>query len=157
MPIRRTAPAHSVGIHDDTEGENAMDGDQDGASDALHAWVRAESDGDAAALERLLADDFTGVGPLGFVLTRPEWIDRHATGALRYDSLRLEDLAVREHGDHAVAIARQTGEGAYRGHPVPAALRAGIVTRREPQGWRIAHVHTSFIAGTPGAPPVPGR
>jgi hypothetical protein len=70
-----------------------MDGHGDGASDALRAWVRSETDGDAAAPEQLLADDFTGVGPLGFVLTRAEWIDRHATGALRYDSLRLEDVA----------------------------------------------------------------
>ncbi len=53
-------------------------------------------------------------------------------------------------------VARQTGSGSYRGHPVPEALRATVVLRREPDGWRVAHVHTSFMAGTPGAPPIPG-
>ena len=23
-------------------------------------------------------------------------------------------------------------------------------------GWRIGHLHLSFVAGTPGAPPIPG-
>ena len=127
------------------------------ALDALSAWTAAEAAGDATAIDALLTADFTGAGPLGFVLTRGDWLDRHASGALRYSALRLEETQVREHGDHAVVVARQVGEGTYQGHPVPGTLRATVVVRREPGGWRVAHVHTSFVAGTPGAPPVPGR
>jgi ketosteroid isomerase-like protein len=128
-----------------------------GAGGVLTAWTAAETDGAAEAVDALLTEDFTGVGPLGSVLSRDDWLERHASGALRYTSLRLEETQVREHGDHAVAVARQTGEGTYQGHPVPRALRATVVLRRQPAGWRIAHVHTSFVAGTPGAPPSPGR
>jgi ketosteroid isomerase-like protein len=128
-----------------------------GAEAALTAWTDAETSGDAATIDGLLTQDFTGVGPLGFVLTRADWLERHAGGALRYTALRLEETQVREHGDHAVAVAIQAGQGTYQGHPVPGALRATVVLRNEPGGWRVAHVHTSFIAGTPGAPPIPGR
>jgi ketosteroid isomerase-like protein len=133
---------------------NSQSGD---AESAVTAWVAAETGGDADTINGLLSEDFTGVGPLGFVLTRAEWLDRHASGALQYSTLRLDELQVREHDDHAVVVARQTGEGSYQGHSVPGALRATVVLRKEPDGWRVAHVHTSFIAGTPGAPPIPGR
>lgn len=118
------------------------------------AWLDAETAG--TGIDALLTHDFTGIGPLGFVLSRADWLDRHSSGALEYEVLRFEDQEIREHGDHAVLVARQTGSGSYRGHPVPEALRATVVLRREPDGWRVAHVHTSFMAGTPGAPPIPG-
>ncbi len=131
--------------------------DRTGLRSTLDAWIEAETAGDAAGIGETLADDFTGVGPLGFVLTRPEWLDRHASGALLYAETRLDDVHTRDYGDHAVVTARQTGTGTYRGHPLPEALRATVVLRRETDRWRIEHVHTSFVAGTPGAPPIPGR
>lgn len=127
------------------------------AADAAERWVAAEAEGDAAVLGGLLAEDFCGVGPLGFVLSRAEWLDRHASGALRYSALRLQEPQVRADEDHAVVVARQVGEGTYQGHPIPGDLRASIVLRRQVDGWCVTHVHTSFIAGTPGAPPIPGR
>jgi ketosteroid isomerase-like protein len=129
----------------------------EGALAAASAWLAAEAGGDAATIGGLLDDDFTGVGPLGFVLTRDEWLDRHASGALRYSALRLEEPVVRALGDHAVVVARQAGAGSYRGHALPEALRITIVLRAAAGGWRVAHVHSSFVAGTAGAPPVPGR
>jgi hypothetical protein len=44
------------------------------------AWATAELQRDTAFLVRTLADDFIGVGPLGFLLTKQEWIARHQTG-----------------------------------------------------------------------------
>ncbi len=134
-----------------------MDSEYGDPVDAAKAWVAAEAGGDTAAIDSWLGDDFTGVGPLGFVLSRADWLDRHTSGALRYATLRLEEPDARAFGEHAIVVARQAGEGTYRGNPLPEALRATIVLRREPAGWRVAHVHTSFVAGTAGAPPIPGR
>ncbi len=122
----------------------------------LAEWTAAERAGDAAALDKLLTDDFVGVGPLGFTLSKREWLDRH-DGGLRYETFGLEDVQVRGYGDAAFVVARQVGQGTWQGHPVPAAVRASLVLVRQAGGWRLAGNHMSFIAGTPGAPPVPGR
>ena len=122
----------------------------------LAAWTVAERRHDVAFLDRHLTDDFVGVGPLGFTLPREAWFARHQPGELTYDNLALDELDIRVHGDAAVVVARQVGKGTYKGHPVPEAVRATLVLVQETGGWRLASVHFSFIAGTPGAPPLPG-
>ena len=57
----------------------------------LAEWSAAERVGDAAALDKLLADDFVGVGPLGFTLSKREWLARH-DGGLRYETFGLEEV-----------------------------------------------------------------
>ena len=42
--------------------------------DLVRRWAAAEQQNDAGSLDGLLADDFVGVGPLGFVLTREQWL-----------------------------------------------------------------------------------
>jgi len=133
-----------------------MSSQNDEISAFLAEWIAAEREGDNAYLDEHLTDDFVGVGPLGFILTRPEWLARHEGGDLTYETLGLEDVQVRTYGDAAVVVARQTGIGAYRGFPVPETTRITAVVVHGPGGWQVASVHHSFVAGTPGAPPVPG-
>ena len=123
----------------------------------LAEWTAAERSGDAAALDKLLADDFIGVGPLGFKLSKQDWLDRHAAGDLKYRTFELADIAVRRYGDAAVVIAQQSAAGAYRGHEVPGDLRVTLVVADASGSCQLAGAHMSFIAGTPGAPPAPGR
>jgi ketosteroid isomerase-like protein len=123
----------------------------------LAEWTAAERSGDAAALEKLLADDFTGVGPLGFTLSKQDWLDRHAAGDLKYRTFELADISVRRYGEAAVVIAQQSAAGAYRGHEVPGDLRVTLLVTDASGSRQLASAHMSFIAGTPGAPPVPGR
>jgi ketosteroid isomerase-like protein len=123
----------------------------------LSEWTAAEVSGDVAALERQLDEDFAGIGPLGFMLSRKDWLERHATGALSYDRFVLGEVQPRVYGDAAVVTARQTGQGTYQGHPVPGELRVTLVLAQRSRAWRLVVIHMSFIAGTPGAPPVPGR
>jgi ketosteroid isomerase-like protein len=123
----------------------------------LAEWTAAERSGDAAALDKLLADDFTGVGPLGFTLSKQDWLDRQAGGDLKYRTFELADIAVRRYGDVAVVIAKQSAAGAYRGHEVPGDLRVTLVVTDASGSRQLAGAHMSFIAGTPGAPPLLGR
>ena len=123
----------------------------------LSEWATAEVNGDVADLEARLTDDFTGIGPLGFILPKKEWLARHAPGALQYQSFQVQDPQIRLYGgDAAVVVAHQVQNGTHQGRPIPAEARITLVLAKE-AGWRLAHVHYSFMAGTPGSPPIPGR
>ena len=124
-------------------------------TDFLDEWATAERTGDADELDRLLTEDFVGVGPFGFQLPKPAWLARHAPGELHYDTFDLDEVQVRQHGDAAVVVAKQTGKGDYQGNPVPEAARASLVLVPADDRWRLVGLHLSFIAGTPGAPPLP--
>jgi ketosteroid isomerase-like protein len=122
----------------------------------LDDWSAAEHAGDTERLEALLTDDFTAAGPLGFILPRQAWLARHRQGDLTYDSFGLAEVQARVHDEAAVVTARNNTHGSYQGHPIPEATRATLVLVRDADHWQLAAIHMSFIAGTRGAPPIPG-
>jgi ketosteroid isomerase-like protein len=121
----------------------------------LGEWSAAERAGDTVKLDSLLTEDFVGIGPVGFSLPKTEWLARHQQG-LSYESFGLDETTVRIHGDAAIVTARLTQRGTAFGNPIPEAVRATCVLVRQREHWRLASAHMSFIAGTPGAPPIPG-
>jgi hypothetical protein len=42
--------------------------------DLVHGWAAAERLDDVGLLDGLLAEDFVGMGPVGFVLIRDQWL-----------------------------------------------------------------------------------
>jgi ketosteroid isomerase-like protein len=122
----------------------------------LDTWTDAERAGDATTIDRLLTDDFVGVGPLGFQLPKPAWLVRHQTGDLHYDTFSFDEINARVHGDAAVITARHTAKGTFAGHPIPESVRATLVLVRDGGDRQLAGIQFSYIAGTPGAPPMPG-
>jgi ketosteroid isomerase-like protein len=130
-------------------GGTGMTQGSDRAGDQLQdlgqAWAAAELRGDTAFLERLLADDFVGVGPRGFLLTKEQWLARYASGALRYDSFTWDEVQVRLYGDAAVMTGRQSQTGTHRGQDVTAQLRATLVFVNQNGTWRLAGLHLSPI------------
>ena len=128
----------------------------DSITSFLADWAAAEHAGDTGALDALLTDDFVGIGPLGFSLPKPQWLARHGQ-SLHYEAFDVDETQVRTYGDVAVVTARDTQRGTAFGNPIPEALRATHVLVRRGDGWRLALIQMSFIAGTPGAPPIPGR
>jgi ketosteroid isomerase-like protein len=122
----------------------------------LSEWTMAEQAGDTTILDRQLTADFYGVGPLGFILPRAAWLARHGQGDLAYAAFSLEEQQSRVLGPVAVVTARNNTRGTYRGRPIPEAARATLVLTRDTGGWKLAVIHMSFIAGTQGAPPLPG-
>jgi ketosteroid isomerase-like protein len=118
----------------------------------LSEWTSAERAGDTETLETLLASDFYGVGPLGFILPRAAWLARHRQGDLAYETFDLDEIQTHLHGEVALVTARNNTRGTYQGHPIPEAVRATLVIADDTGIQRLAAIHMSFIAGTPGAP-----
>src|SRR5258706_15623173 len=91
------------------------------------SWATAELRGDTAFLERTLSDDFIGIGPLGFMLTKQEWLARHPACDLKYQSFNLDEGKVRVYNHAAVLTGRQIQNAAYRGNPIHGEFRITLV------------------------------
>ena len=122
----------------------------------LTTWAAAEQAGDTTTLETQLASDFTAAGPLGFILTRQAWLAQHRHGDLTYQAFSLSEVNARTAGGTAIVTARNNTRGSYQGHPIPEAARASLILVSDADSWKLAAIHLSFIAGTPGASPLPG-
>lgn len=112
------------------------------------AWATAELHGDTAFLENTLSDDFVGIGPLGFLLTKQEWLARHQSGDLKYESFSLDEVKVRVYNDAVILIGRQTQDAAYRGNSIPGQFRITLVFVQQGQ-WRLANLQLSTIGQPP--------
>jgi ketosteroid isomerase-like protein len=111
-------------------------------------WAAAEQRGDNTFLEGALTDDFVGVGPLGFMLTKEQWLGRFA-GGLSYESFSLEEVEARLHGDAAIVTGRQKQAGGFQGNDVGGEFRASLVLVEREGRWLLACWHASPIAGAP--------
>jgi ketosteroid isomerase-like protein len=116
-------------------------------------WANAELAGDTDSLRATLADDFVGVGPRGFTLTKEQWLARHEAGNLMYESFGLDEAEVRPYGDAAVAVCRQTAEGVYEDengrYDIHEQFRATLVFVRQRGRWLLAGLQLSPILDRP--------
>lgn len=123
--------------------------------DSLVAAVsRSEADGDVEQLDAVLAPDFTGVGPLGFVLRRDQWMERFANGLVN-ESFELAELGWRIHDRVAVGIGIQHQRTTYQGHRNDGNFRVSLiavpsgVSGQQEGGWLLLGVHLSPIMARP--------
>ena len=111
-------------------------------------WADAEQREDVAFLREALTDDFVGIGPLGFMLTKDQWLGRYE-GGLSYDSFAIDEVAVRFYGGAAVATCRQSQSGEFRGNDASGEFRATLIFAEQERRWLLAGLHLSPIAGAP--------
>jgi len=116
-------------------------------------WAAAELRGDAAFLGEILADDFVGVGPRGFMLTKDQWLSRHEAGSLRYEAFGLDEVQVRLFGDAAITVCRQSARGVYEDEngrfELDDQFRATLVFVKQEGRWQLANLQLSPILGRP--------
>jgi uncharacterized protein (TIGR02246 family) len=120
--------------------------------DLVTRWARAEEANDAGALDRLLTADFVGVGPLGFVLGRDQWLARFGNG-LENRAFAVEDAQVRDYGDAAVVVGVLAQETSFRGGENSGRFRITLVAVRPEDRWRLAGVHIGPLQQPAGPPP----
>jgi ketosteroid isomerase-like protein len=114
----------------------------------IREWADAERREDVAFLRESLTDDFVGIGPLGFMLTKDQWLGRYE-GGLSYDSFAIDEVAVRFYGGAAVATCRQSQAGEFRGNDASGEFRATLIFTEQERRWLLAGLHLSPIAGAP--------
>lgn len=115
-------------------------------------WAEAEQRGDVDALDALTTDDFTLVGPVGFVLDKQQWLGRYRSGAFRTDSLSWDEVTVRDYGSAAVAIGKQTQRAEFQGQRADGEFRTTHVFVTDGDRWLLAGVHVGMLGGPPPFP-----
>ena len=106
--------------------------------------IQAQIHADAAALERIYADDFICVGPSGTARTKPQVISDFTSGDLRFQSITTEDVRVRVYGNAAVETGLSTMNGQDKGNAVPHDTRFTRVWVKQHERWRLVANHYSL-------------
>src|SRR3954447_22137995 len=105
--------------------------------------IQAQIHADAAALERIYAADFIGVGPSGRVRTKPQVISDFTSGDLKFQSITTDEVQVRVYENTAVEIGRSTMIGQDKGQTVPRDTRFTRVWVKQQGRWRLVANHYS--------------
>lgn len=112
-------------------------------ADFVRDWSAAEERGDDVALDGLLAEDFVGVGPRGFVRSREQWITRYSSKTVRNSSFEVKDLRIRSYGETAVVVAAQTQQSVNGDADASGAFRFTLIIIRQDGRLRLAGLHLS--------------
>jgi ketosteroid isomerase-like protein len=121
-------------------------------SDAVKAaeksWASSTVAADAAALDKVLADDLTYTHSTGETDSKAAFIDNLKTGARKYHKLDHESMTVRMYGNTAVLMATAKVETSQKGGAVnPAHLRFLHVWVLQGGRWQlVAHQSLRFAA-----------
>ena len=120
---------------------------------AENALRRAQLEGDAAAIERLVDDALVFTGPDGRVYGKHDDVDAHRKGWVRITRLEPSDERIQQFGDIAVVSVQMEMAGTFQGTPFGGPHRYTRVWCRRPDGWRIVAGHVSAVASAvpPGA------
>src|SRR5436305_5624224 len=106
--------------------------------------IQAQIGADAAALDRIYADDFIGVGPSGTVRTKPQVIADFTSGSLKFQSITTDEVQVRVYENTAVETGLSTMVGQDKGKTVPRDTRFTRVWVKQQGHWRLVANHYSL-------------
>jgi len=101
-------------------------------------WASATIKGDAAALERLLADDLTYTHSSARTETKGQFIEALNTGTMKYEAIDYDEIVVRVYGRTAVVTANPKVRLVSRGQPASFQVRILHVWVKGPGGWQMA-------------------
>jgi ketosteroid isomerase-like protein len=107
-------------------------------------WNESRVRADVAALDRLLADDWTVTHGDGTIDTKKQYLDDLRTGVRKFaGDVKQDDFTVRITGDTAVAAGVSDSKVEYKGRPSGGALRFTRVYVRRDGRWVMITSHAT--------------
>lgn len=107
-------------------------------------WARAVQQGDLAALDTIIADDYVGTTASGQIQNKAEYLADFRTGNRRVAMLTTENLDVRLYGHVAVLTHGGRAEGEVSGQPVAGAFRWTHVFVERDGRWQAVANHVTL-------------
>ena len=122
--------------------------DEDRAAEAeneerAHEWATAIRAREAAALERLVADEYVPQAPGIGRMPRAAWLHA-ALHAYEISSFAFDDVLIHVYGDTAVMQSRHQQQASFEGEDRSGALFVTDVWVRLAGRWQVAARHSSF-------------
>jgi ketosteroid isomerase-like protein len=106
-------------------------------------WVQAIVKKDAAALDRLLAEEFNGTSPTAHTYSKAIAIEDLKSGRYVVDSMDLDEISVNSYGDMAVAFTSQEEKSRYEGKDTSGHYHFTDVWAKKDGRWRAVASHGS--------------
>jgi uncharacterized protein (TIGR02246 family) len=106
--------------------------------------IQAQIHADAAALDRIYAEDFIGIGPSGTVRHKPQVLSDFTSGHLKFQSITTDEVEVRVYENTAVETGLSTMVGQDQGKAVPRDNRFTRVWVKQQGRWRLVANHYSL-------------
>jgi ketosteroid isomerase-like protein len=101
--------------------------------------------GDAAALERMTADDYTFITLKGELRTKADIVKGFSSGSFTYQSRSISDLKIRVYGEAAIVTGRSVQEGTENGKDYSGNYRFTRVYVKQHGAWKTVALQTTLI------------
>ncbi|HXG67491.1 MAG TPA: nuclear transport factor 2 family protein, partial [Blastocatellia bacterium] len=118
-------------------GANQKGNDEQAVRQLLNELYAALGRNDAAALDRIYADDYTLVNESGELTTKAPRLAAIKSGELKYESVGFDDANVRLYGDTAVATYRALVKGQSKGQDIGGQLRVTVTLVKMKGRWQV--------------------
>jgi len=113
-----------------------------------NVWLDAMLKGDAAPLDRILADDYTLGGYDGTVFTKPQYLALMKSGDYVVASIKNDGTKVRIYGETAVTTTLWTEKSQDKGTNMSGQYRSTETWLKRDGQWQCIATHESRIAKT---------
>jgi len=113
-------------------------------------WTETAMKHDAAPLERIVADDWTGINWDGAKGTKTQLIADVKSGNYKIESVTFDPIKVRVFGDTAVATGGDTEKSQYNGKDASGHyMWTDVYVKRNGRWQAVASQNTRFETGKP--------
>ncbi len=107
--------------------------------------IQAQIHADTAALDRIYADDFIGIGPSGTVRTKPQVLADFTSHNLKFQTITTDEVQVRVYENTAVETGLSIMIGQDKSKTVPRDNRFTRVWVKQRGRWRLVANHYSLL------------
>ena len=101
---------------------------------------------DADAMDKILADDYTGVRGDGSVLTKAQEIEKYKSGAIKYATNEIKDLKIRVYGHTAVSTSLSSSKNMRDGQQHIGTTRNIRVWVKQKGTWKCVAYQTTRVS-----------
>lgn len=112
----------------------------------IEEYATALSANDAAALDRMMAPDYSFVNQAGVIQNKAIRLAPLRAGELKYERVSYDQLQVHLFGNTAVVTARVKVKGANKGADISGAFRSTLTLVRGTSGWKLVASQSTTIA-----------